>query len=461
MTIRRGRRAELIAGLSVLLVLTASVTTAGVRLSQGEPRTPEELLARARTFAAEHRTVAFRGSTRSETSMDFGFRGERVPPDQSTSMVSRGVLEGVAVEPDRVRVRLRSDGVIDEVIRVGDQAWLRFGESSSEVADRRWTELGHGTSFEDGLGGTQGLSATVSPAELDGTGVATLTKIIDRAVAPAVTLREGGETVVEAGLDLGGGEGRGSPFSIEQASITLALADQRRPVRLVVEIGLRFEAGEYLELFPPFGGTDGPSVRVRTEIEYSGWGDRVDVQPPAAVDVDRTPFVEEEAIEGFLDVQLYQPRGIPEGWVLDYADALPAEPELPGDFPGLEGPGLEGPGPDPFGHGCDMVEVDYVDPHDEVHGYLYLYQGDVACMDVSAPAGSRAFTAGTHRGWVEEDLEYGYVYAQIVVGDTVIEADTDLSPDSLAQVLSRLRGLDFRVDPEPIPGLTVLTGETS
>ncbi len=248
-----------------------------------------------------------------------------------------------------------------------------------------------------------------------------LTELFDRTVLPTIVSRTGDETVVRAGLDPRDESGAGLSET-SRGTIEITLGKDSRPLRSVVE-----------EMIETEGEDDFPGIRIdaRLEVEYSGWGEPVTVEAPSDAEIDRTPWVEEEAIAGFLDVPLLQPRGIPEGWVLDYADVLPA---------------------DEFDGACDQVEIDYISPDDEF-GYLYLYQSDIDCADTEAPSESEPFVAGSNRGWIEADAEYGYTFAQIVVGRTVIEADTDLSPEALARVLSQLRTLDFTVEPDPIPGL--------
>ncbi len=121
----------------------------------------------------------------------------------------------------------------------------------------------------------------------------------------------------------------------------------------------------------------------------------------------------------------------PSGGVLDFADVIPAEDTL---------------------EECDQVEVDYIDPDDEEAGYLYLFQLPVTCADPKPPAGAQPFRAGANRGWITVDPEDG-VQAQLVVGRTVLQADTDLVPAELARVLAQLVPLDFSVTPAGIPGL--------
>ena len=101
------------------------------------------------------------------------------------------------------------------------------------------------------------------------------------------------------------------------------------------------------------------------------------------------------------------------------------------------------------------MELDYVDPDDEEGGYLYIYELPLTCADLQPPVGSQPLRAGPNRGWVTMDPEEG-VTAQITVGSTVLNVETDLIPAELARVLGHLVPLDFAVTPSPIPG----TGRT-
>ncbi len=434
-TTRRNRLAQLVVGISAVAVFATSTSAAIVRVTRDEP-TAEELLAEARRFVVEHKTVAFRATSRQESSLgSFGFTGEddeEVPRDQASTMVNRAVIEGVAVDPDRTRVVTRSDGSVFESIVVGDETWVRYAGDEDELADRKWTDTGFfDEAFEeepsDGLfGGFGGFFAFASDQESD---VGGLTRLLDRTVAPSVVSRNGDETVVRAGLDPRDEE----PSEVterHQGTLEITLADDGRPVRSVVEQSIEVEGGDE---FPSFRSDS------RLEQEFSAWGEPVDVEAPAEADVDRTPNIEEESIADFDDAPLLQPRGIPEGWVLDYADLVPA---------------------DESDDGCEQVELDYIDPDDESYGYLYLYESASDCADTDAPPDSEPFTAGANRGWIES-YDDEFTYAQIVVGGTVITVDTDLSPQSLARVLGQLRALDFSIEPDPIAGLESAVGTPS
>jgi len=430
MTKRRTRLIPVLVGAAALVLLASSTSVAVVRATRDEPATAEALLAEARRFAVESRTVSFRAETRQESNFGevFGEEAEEVPPEEATTVVNRGVIEGIAVDPDRTRTVTRSGGFLFETLSVGDELWTRFAESDDELADRKWTASGADGSEEgpsgrgDGFGGFQGPGA---PEDADAGNVI---RLIDRAVAPTIVARADGETVVRADL-VPRAEAPTGFKEVNRGSAEFTLADGGRPVRTVVNQILEIDGSEEFDI-PGF------TVDYRLDQTYSGWGEPVSLEAPAEADVDRTPSVEEEAIAEFTDAPLLQPKGIPEGWVLGYADVIPDE----------------------FGDtGCDEVEIEYTDPDDEDYGYLYLYESSIDCADREAPPGSQPFTAGPNRGWVESDDD-GYLYAQIVVGRTVIGADTDLSVASLRRVLSQLEPLDLSREPDPITGLTSSVG---
>jgi len=425
MRTRRTHNAQVVVGLAALMVLATSVSVAVVRSTRDEPASAEALLAKARVFVADHQTVTFRGESRGESTSGGFLAGEDVPPEQATTVVTRALIEGVTSGSDRSRSVTRSDGSVREAIFIGDQVWSRFAESDRELPDQKWTEIDLGSGrFEDGpgvgrLGGPGELTTSADIRDL-----ASLSRLIDRAVSPTIVSRSGGETVVRAGIYPVRGA-LSSPVAVDRGSFELTLVDGGEPVRSVTE-GTLVLVDEALE-----GSGIDPRVEFRTEYEYSGWADPVDISSPAEADIERTPGVDEEAVAAFRDAPLYQPRGIPEGWMLNYALVVAAEDA---------------------GSGCDQVEIAYTDPHDEYNGYLYLYEMSLDCGDLTPPPDSEPFSAGPNRGWVESYDEQ-YVYAQLVVGGTVIDVDSDLPPDSLARVLGQLRSLDLTVEPEAIAGL--------
>ena len=195
-----------------------------------------------------------------------------------------------------------------------------------------------------------------------------------------------------------------------------------------VELTVR-EDGQLERLLLRFSGDPGNG---RLDYHLSDWGEPVQIEAPPEAEIDPTPEIDEEAVANFKDAPLLQPRAIPEGWEQTYATVLEAD-ETEED--------------------CRQVEVDYEDPDDPEDGYLYIYELPRACADLDPPRRSRPFRAGPNSGWIDEDDEDG-VRAQLVVGATVLQVDTDLDPAVLATVLSQLVPLDLNKPPTAQPGLT-------
>lgn len=443
-TKRRTRLIQTVIGVSAFSLLVTSTAVAVARETRDEPATAEAVLAEARKFVVDYKTVRFRAEVRQESTFGgFGFspdEEELVPPEEGTTIVSRSVVEGAASEPDRSRTVTRANGLATETIVVGDDSWWRFAEPGDDLADSKWmaTDSWPGGFEEDPGAFSDGLSGFMGIMSSDGSDFGSLIELIDRAVAPTIVSRTGDETVVRAAINPEDGARPGST-ELNQGTVEITVADNGRPVRSVLELTQAIGEEDFPEGLPEDFPIPDFHVDSRVAQEYSAWGDSVDIEPPADADIERTPGIDEEAIAEYQDAPLYQPRGIPQGWVLSLAEVIPA---------------------DESDNGCDQVEIDYFDPVDEYYGYLYLYEMEADCADLTAPPDSEPFTAGPNRGWVESYDGQG-AYAQIVVGRTVIQAETDLSVDDLRRVLAQLRSLDLTVEPTPLVGLTSVPGTRS
>jgi hypothetical protein len=354
------------------------------------PPPAEEVLARVQEVAVEAGTYRFEGDGRAEA------RFSESRPGRGTSTLVRYRLEGAGVGTDRTRFSYDSGDEKGEAIVVGSTAWVRWlAPDEGEVAGERWVEfaLDEPGPYQAAVVGTIPLLSYVAAAE-----------------RPEVVSRDGGRTVLRTSVDdrkLRDDEG--------SATLELTIGPRSRLERIVVD---------HRRLL------DG-ALDVHLDVALSGWGEPVAVEPPPPEDVDRTPGIEEERVLAFRAAPLYQPRGIPEGWVLELADVIPAEDTV---------------------EGCEQVELDYTDPHDPEYGYLWLYQVPATCRGLVTPDGAQAFRAGAYRGWVLVDPEYG-TFAQVTVGATVVQADTDLTSADLARVLGDLVPLDFAVAPQPLAGV--------
>ena len=201
----------------------------------------------------------------------------------------------------------------------------------------------------------------------------------------------------------------------------LAVDSQGERLRLTMATGGRVERIGF--------GTTLNGAGFRGELRLARWDARQRIEPPPDADVDPTPGIDEEDVAAYRDAPLFQPRGIPDGWALDTATVVPADESV---------------------EDCDQVELDYLDPDDDENGYLTIYEMPPDCPD-HTPIGGTPFTAGPHAGsYVEED---GELQAEIVIGGTLVQVQTDLPPSDLAIVLADLLPLDLGVTPAPLPGL--------
>ena len=400
----RGSKAPLVAlAVAAALLLLASSTAAVARTMVDRRPSAETLLRRAQRYTADRSSVRFSGRTEVETRFSED-RRSRVPEEQTSSFTNRSTVEGVVAFPDRARVTARTDGATSELLTVGDRAFGRFAEADEDVAAKKWVSL---DAEENELGPPGGgVSGLNDPASLP--------DLIGDASAPEILRREGGAAVLRARVELEDEEnGEFGPLS---GTLELTARDDGRVDRMVLDLE---------------GGSDGASLDAHVDFRFSGWGQAVEIAVPGDGEIDATPFIEEERIAAYRDAELFQPAGLPARWVLDLADVLPAEETA---------------------EECEQVELDYVDPDDDESGYLYLYELPVTCADLSVPLGASAFRAGANRGWLAVDPEVG-VTAQLTVGRTVIQAETDLPPAELTRVLAELRPLDLAVTPTSLAGI--------
>ena len=360
-----------------------------------EEVTPAELLADARDFARAQKTATFAGRLHIESK----------DPEGGT-VVDRAEISGSARLPDRARYRIVSQTFASEVIAVGGRLYARDAGSEDGLAAKKWAE------FVPDRGDERSGVVRPGPAESadvlgDPIG---LVKTLDAARRPALVSHDGDVSIIKADVDPPSAYSNAVEGGIDTSSVQLTLTDD-------ILSRLVFDAS-------------GDGGRVHADYRFTKWGASVEVAAPPEADLDPTPGIEEETIAEFKDVkQLLQPRGIPSGWVLDYADILPE---------------------DMTAEGCEQLELDYIEPNDPDEGFLTLYELPKSCADLDPPRGSEPFQAGAYSGFADESRDG--VTAQIVVGDTVVQAETDLPLDAVARLLADLVPLDLRVPPVPLPG---------
>lgn len=388
------------AALFVAVAIVATGVT--VLLTRDDEATPDELLEAARSHAAASKEVTFEGRLRVEADD---------PEGEGGSFIDRVAIEGSARLPDAARYTVEGRGFASEVIALGEVFYTRDAEKLEDLDAKKWaeTDLGREDDRSGVIRDEGGAQQTdlADPVGLLGTLRAASDPVLVRRSANSATIRAKVDPSRAYSADLAG--------EVTSASIELTLvAEERIDRALLVAKG------------------DGGSVTA--DYRFTDWGRKVDVAAPPVSDRDPTPGWEEEDIAAFKAAKLFQPRGIPAGWVLDAAGVLPKQFTV---------------------EGCDQIELDYTDPEDPDAGYLTLYLLPKSCADLDAPGGSKPFRAGRYTGFVEEDR--GGALAQIVVGDTVVQAETDLPVDGLTRILADLIPLNLAVAPVELTGFEATT----
>lgn len=386
----------------VLVVLGLVAAAVVVLMTRDSDASPAELLENARASSTEQRTATFTGR----------LRIEEEDPEGGGTFTTRLSLDGSVRMPDRARYRLAGDGFVSEVITIGRIVYGRGADDRAGLAAEKWAKTDPQADEERaGVVREGGLAAGADEVG-DPIG---LLEALGAAREPTLVRRTGDTSVVKADIDPARAFGSAVASQIDSATIELTLAKDERIDRAV--LSARGEGGN-----------------VTADYRFTKWGGPVTVAAPAASDLDPTPLIEEEDIAEFKAAKLFQPRGIPAGWVLDAASVLPKEMTA---------------------ENCEQVELDYIDPEDPDSGYLSLFQLPKSCAELTPPRGAEPFKAGRYTGYVEEGPDGAL--AQIVVGDTVVQADTDLPLDGLARILADLIPLDLAATPAELPGFEQTT----
>lgn len=381
----------------VAVVLIAGVVAA-TTWQEPEP-TARVLIARLDRFVAKSPSYQFAGRGDSVTVMGRAEGGRRISAGYT--------IEG-SFEAGVTRQLVIADDQATELIQGPDRVVFRSADKPGQLPKLKWQALD-----------VAGELADVFPVMPKGAGAQGILSgdLGARALASQVIRHDAGLPVVR--FHLAPDDGDGLP-GVVSSETELTMARDGTPRRVVTRLRAEMPKGN-----PSY------TVESSTDFRLSDWGKPVGITFPADADIDATPDIDEEAIAAFRDAPVLQPRGIPAGWVLDYASVLSK---------------------DETEEGCPEVELDYIDPDDPDFGYLYLYELAASCADTALPRRAVAFRAGAYQGWILVDVDDGTT-AQIIAGRTAIQVETDLSPRSLARVLSDLVALDLTKPPIAIPAI--------
>ena len=362
------RRRQLAAAVPLVAILAVVVVTLIVVVG-GADSSPSAAtaLARAQRFVEQADSVEYRGAQL----LRFDAEGT------GRETVERTRFEEAAVFPDRSHSLAVYEDSAFEAIAVDGLLYSRDAPDRDALADARWDEAE----------GDAGFFALPAPPQ-------DLPALLAGARRPYLVGQDDGITTLRVAVE-----------EIEP-DLVLAVADDGRMA------GLGYASGD------EFGSE-------AVKIEFERWNGDVDIEAPDTADVDPTPLIDEDAVARYDDAPLYQPRTIPEGWVLDSASVLP-------DFATTD----EG---DP----CETVMLYFLEADSE-EGFLSLYQAPEECA-LPRPQRADDFAAGANDGWIADELDFRE--GTLIVNGTMLQFDTDLTPEALSVLLGNLAPLDLASPP--------------
>lgn len=376
------RRHVVLAGLAVAAVVGAAVAV--VVLGGDDEPDPEAALRAAQELVEE--SGSYRFEQLNESSVSIGD-----PDGPGTDTTTRTLVSGTVAAPDTWHVvqDLGDMGFgLDELsnyetIRIGEElyssgipfassggpAWVAVGlpdDTSAEAVDvaTMWEELG--LDSDDPYVEEMLLAIVVQSYVSDTVGdPAAVTRVITELSDPVIEeqLSDGG-TVLRARL---------------APDPTLAELGEAPPVDAVIDLDA--EGRPEMVRFTATAGAASADVR----ITFADWGAALDVQAPPESDIDRTPWVAEEALAELDPSLLVAPTSVPAplelvgATVFDESDFVEGFEEELGDV-------VEIPAPCPsltltYGSQEDLlapVDAD-VDAFED-YVYLDLYVSDASCL---------------------------------------------------------------------------------
>jgi hypothetical protein len=315
----------------------------------------------------------------------------------------RGSAEDSAVFPNRGHSLIEFDGFFTEMLYIGKDVYFRDAPTHEELMGLRFAKV---DLEEDDILTGQDFFLLQRPQDLD--------DVLEAAGDPEIIDREQGRVLLQLRFPARMLE----PLALETFTDVdgrLEVARNGRPERLVVD-------------------ASASSTRMELDYRFSRWNRDLTITAPPKSERDPTPVIDEEQVAAYTETPLYQPAAIPRGWVLDYAEVVPA-----GET----------------GHGCRDVNVDYDEPDGE--GFILTFQLPLACADDSptmtvegdAVIPRRDFTTGPYRGYIEDDPDFPGDYSVALdVNGTRFEAETTgVTEEQVAQILATLVPLDLANPP--------------
>lgn len=430
--VQQVRRGTGRARLAVVAVVMAGLLGGGLALiaSSGDDVDPDKALAAAQ--AVVDRSPSFRFELLQVSRVQEGD-----PDGSGTDTTTRTLLTGVVAAPDRWKVTedlgttYSDEPEVYEAIRVGDRFYTDAGSAmTGDVEGPAWIEMPADSaemtvddiaamyedlddSGPDGYDDAYRLDLVLAAYTLSLDGQPSeITRLVREAADPEVEERLPDDGVLlRTRLAPVPALAKVSAEPIPPVDLMLELDEEDRPVvaRFTAESG---------------------SASADVKVSFSDWGADLSVEPPAAEDIDQTPWIQEEALAAADPALIVAPATLPAGLSLSGISFVAADPDwdtcagLQLSYSSEEERALFSRDEEPSTEELDALyaELDYLNV--STSSLSCALEVDETPFDDEL-AGLPARGDG---GWWE-----------VQVGDTVVAVDSSFDEDVIGSVVASLR----------------------
>ena len=421
--------------LALAAVVAVAVLAGGLAFlaSRSDEVDPDRALAAAQAVVDE--SASFRFEARQVTNVKMGD-----PDGAGSDNTTRYVTTGEVAGPDTWRITedygtsFGSEPEVYEAIRIGDTiytdagtlmgdvpgpGWVAFPVDETEMTVAEIAEMYEDIEADDTSSGVDAyddsfrLDLVIEAYLLKSSGrPKDLTRLVTDATEPAIEeAREAGGVVLQARL---------APVP----EIAEVAQDPVPPVDLRIE--LDEDDRPVLVRFTASAG----DASADFEVAFSDWGVGFEIEPPADEDIDKTPWIQEEALAEVDPALRLLPTDVPAGMVLSSASVWADDPDA---------------------GACGTVELSFsseserelwTSPEEPSTDELDDFYADVDYLSLSVSSLSCALEMDD----TPFDEEFGGLPArgdsgwrEVQVGDAVVYVDSTFDDDVTGAVLASLR----------------------
>lgn len=402
----------------------------GLVVVQGEdaPESADRELARAQAFVQRARTAHFVGTYESVIEEGKGGLG--------STYSDRARASGALEVPYKSRWIDEAGDYVTETVVVEHGSYFREADERAGLGSEQWQYAPRAMDAQD-VHSVEEFEFSGAPFVASSFDSPDLTAMLGAAKDPQ-RVRPG---VIKASVDLSEVPGAEAfpadeEFPMPKVTVEVHSEDDGRLTRIVLYAEITIpgfdEEGEE-------SGTD--TERVKIDVQFSRWGEPVDIAAPPRREVDPTPMVDEDDIAAFTATPLLAPRTLPAGFELLTAEVYAEEDDE--DLEECAAVNLE------YGNG-DELEAFYAEPDDDYPATLDISLTAASCEYGEALEDGSPIRLGRQTGTIArgggDEFEYATTI-EVVMGATRVTITSDLPEKVVVAAASDLVPLDLAAQP--------------